>query len=227
MKEEHSINYKVIYSSRRTIGISIRPDATVIVRVPFRTSERTIKDIVDQKAAWIIKHTTKFLDNVNKRQLINYTNGEMHLFRGKNNNLVIKESLRQYCRFNDGFIEIGTNRPRNNETIKRILYSGYKKEAEKVFPVLVNQVSEITGLKPACLRTRTMKRRWGSCSSKGIITLNTDLIRLADEFIIYVITHELCHLKHHNHGTGFYALLASYIPEWKKIRKEIRSYIVA
>jgi predicted metal-dependent hydrolase len=79
--------------------------------------------------------------------------------------------------------------------------------------------------KPTGLVIRTMKRRWGSCSNKGVITLSTELIKLSDLYIEYVITHELCHLKHHNHGPQFYKLLSEVFPEWKTVRKELRKYI--
>jgi hypothetical protein len=70
-----------------------------------------------------------------------------------------------------------------------------------------------------------MKSRWGSCSKKGIITLSTELIKLPDIYIEYVIIHELCHLKHHNHGKEYYNLLSELFPAWKNVRKDLRGYI--
>ena len=79
--------------------------------------------------------------------------------------------------------------------------------------------------KPEALVMRTMKRRWGSCSNKGIITLSTELIKLPDLYIEYVVIHELCHLKHHNHSARYYKLLSDLFPEWKAVRTELRKYI--
>jgi predicted metal-dependent hydrolase len=70
-----------------------------------------------------------------------------------------------------------------------------------------------------------MKSRWGSCSSSGKIALSYDLIRLSKECREYVIIHELCHLRHHNHGKGFYDLLTELYPDWKKTRAEIKRYL--
>ena len=50
---------------------------------------------------------------------------------------------------------------------------------------------------------------WGSCSSKGNINLNMRLILLPEHLQDYVILHELCHLRHQNHGPQFHALLDS------------------
>jgi hypothetical protein len=79
--------------------------------------------------------------------------------------------------------------------------------------------------KPTGLVIRSMKRRWGSCSNRGKITLSTELIRLADIYTEYVIIHELCHLKQHNHGPKYYELLSELFPEWKRVRKEMRAFV--
>lgn len=48
---------------------------------------------------------------------------------------------------------------------------------------------------------------WGSCSSKGNINLNLNIVRLPKILQDYVLLHELCHLRHHDHGHGFHLLL--------------------
>jgi aspartate carbamoyltransferase catalytic subunit len=48
---------------------------------------------------------------------------------------------------------------------------------------------------------------WGSCSAKGNINLNLNVVRLPKVLQDYVLLHELCHLRHHDHGHGFHLLL--------------------
>ena len=60
-----------------------------------------------------------------------------------------------------------------------------------------------------------MPRRWGSWSRRGRISLNPDLIRAPIACIDYVITHELAHLIHPNHGAAFYELLETLMPDWR------------
>jgi predicted metal-dependent hydrolase len=81
------------------------------------------------------------------------------------------------------------------------------------------------GFKPTGFTVRTMKKRWGSCSSKGKIAISYDLIRLDEIYGDYVIAHELCHLKQHNHSQNYYKLLSEVYPGWKEIRGGLREYL--
>ncbi len=60
-----------------------------------------------------------------------------------------------------------------------------------------------------------MTRKWGSCSSKGTITLARDLSRRREAFQNFVIVHELLHMRIPNHGRLFKAAMSVHVPEWK------------
>lgn len=76
------------------------------------------------------------------------------------------------------------------------------------------------------LSIKRMKKRWRSLSDKGLMTLNSDLIRAPKECIDYVVTHELCYLKYHDHSTEFYKLLDSVVPNWEKIKHKLELSMV-
>ena len=222
------LEFRVTHSRRRTIGISVHPDSSVIVRVPYLTSQKTIAKIVKEKYDWAVKHRDNYRRLNNNNLSRSYSNGEIHLFRGNKSMLEIEKSNKSYVHFFDGTIRIGIDRTDNSVAVKKVMYTGYKNEALKHFPELMSKVlreHEPRCFTPKGLIVRTMKRRWGSCSNKGIITLSTELIKLSDIYIEYVILHELCHLKHHNHGPKFYELLSEVFPEWKPVRKELKKYI--
>jgi hypothetical protein len=222
------LEFRVIYSRRRTIGISVHTDSSVIVRVPYLTSMKTISRIVTEKYSWALKHRDYYrrLEGSNLKK--SYSSGESHLYKGISSVLRVEESSKPFVRFGDNMIMIGTDKANDSLTIRKLLYNAYKNEALIHFPEVLNKVlreHEEYGFRPRGLIVRTMKRRWGSCSSKGIITLSTELIKLSDIYIEYVILHELCHLRHHNHGPKFYELLSEVFPDWKPVRKELKQYI--
>ena len=116
--------------------------------------------------------------------------------------------------------------PNDKEIVARTINRWYRREAIKMltprFNELFNRLKYLD-LPDATLRFYKMKRRWGSCSSKSVITLNTELIKKDPVLIDYVIIHEICHLKIHAHNKEFYTLLASIVPDWKE-RRSVLNY---
>lgn len=69
---------------------------------------------------------------------------------------------------------------------------------------------------PRAIRVQAMRRKWGSCSSAGTVTLAVDLIDQGQRFQDYVIVHELLHLRYASHGRMFKALLSAHVPGWRE-----------
>ena len=70
---------------------------------------------------------------------------------------------------------------------------------------------------PRVIRIQAMRRKWGSCSSAGTITLAADLVEQEERFQDFVIVHELLHLRVPSHGRLFKALLSAYVPGWREL----------
>ena len=69
-----------------------------------------------------------------------------------------------------------------------------------------------------------MKSKWGVCNvTSNTITLNQELIKLEPICLEYVIYHELSHLKHPNHSKDFWSLVEKYVPNYKQIRKSMKT----
>ena len=73
------------------------------------------------------------------------------------------------------------------------------------------------------VQIRNMKNKWGSCSTKGVLTLNKELLKLPIKYAEYVIVHELLHLIVPNHGRTFKTLLYAYIPNWEELHKYLEN----
>ena len=70
--------------------------------------------------------------------------------------------------------------------------------------------------RPRLVRVQRMTRKWGSCSTSGIVTLAADLADQDSDFQNFVIAHELLHLRVPNHGKLFKALMTAHIPDWRR-----------
>ncbi|HZU88556.1 MAG TPA: M48 family metallopeptidase [Stellaceae bacterium] len=72
------------------------------------------------------------------------------------------------------------------------------------------------------VRVQRMTRKWGSCSTTGVITLAEDLIEQEPGFQDFVIAHELLHLRVPTHGRLFKALMTVHVPAWRQFDVERR-----
>lgn len=71
--------------------------------------------------------------------------------------------------------------------------------------------AERIGVQPKEVRIRRMRRKWGSCSSSGRLTLNVELFGQPARLRAEVVVHELLHLKYPNHGAMFRSLVRAYL----------------
>ncbi|MBO9369443.1 MAG: M48 family metallopeptidase [Chloroflexi bacterium] len=80
-----------------------------------------------------------------------------------------------------------------------------------LFKAEVQAWAQRIGVTPHEIHVRYMKRKWASCSSRGRLTFNIELLYQPSDFRRQVIVHELLHLKIPNHGPLFKALLRAYL----------------
>jgi hypothetical protein len=71
---------------------------------------------------------------------------------------------------------------------------------------------------------RNQKTRWGSCSAKNNISLNIKLSLLPDEFLDYVLLHELVHTQIKNHSKKFWESLNVLVGDAKKMDRGLNDY---
>jgi predicted metal-dependent hydrolase len=81
-------------------------------------------------------------------------------------------------------------------------------------------------VEPSGLYIQDMPKRWGSCTPKGKIILNPELIKAPRACIEYVIIHELCHLIHHDHTQKFFDLQTKEMPNWVKWKERLEKIMV-
>jgi hypothetical protein len=81
------------------------------------------------------------------------------------------------------------------------------------------------GVQSGRIQLREMYRKWGSCSSRGSITLNSALCNLPRELAEYVVLHELVHLRVFNHGKEFKALMSEYMPDWREREQTLDDFL--
>ena len=97
------------------------------------------------------------------------------------------------------------------------------RHAHKVLGAWLTELSSQVNLPFARISIRGQRTRWGSCSSRGSISLNYKLLFLPRPLVRYVLLHELCHGRQPNHSAAFWALLADMEPDYRRLRNELRA----
>ncbi len=218
----HTLLFEAIYSSRRTLGITVNGDGDVTVRAPQGVSLQQIDRFVTEHAGWIMKQRRRASERRKAQPLkLTYSDGETLYILGKPHQLQVVTGKAGKVQVNDGVIQVQVRANAGAGGVERALMRWYRLQAEALFNErLALQFARVQHWKvtPLPLAVRRMKTRWGSCTSKGKITLSLRLMQAPVELIDYVILHELCHLREMNHGRGFYKLLAEICPDWR-VRK--------
>ncbi len=91
---------------------------------------------------------------------------------------------------------------------------------------LVGRLAGELGVTVSRVQLRRMRRKWGSISTAGTLTLADDLLKLPGHLVEYVICHELLHLKIPHHNRLYYLLLDQHLPDWRKREQELGRWVV-
>lgn len=219
------ISFSVSYSARKTLGISINPAMEVVVKAPLEASIEKIKEKILKRATWIIKQQNFFLAFHPKLTERKYVSGETHLYLGRQYQLKVVEGKKNVVHYKGRFIEVETNNKLNTKTLLNNWYKAKAKEkfAEIAEPII--QKFKKYNVEPTGIYIQQMPTRWGSCTPKGRIILNPELIKAPKACIEYVITHELCHLVHHNHTSQFLELQYKEMPDWAKWKSKLEKLL--
>ena len=209
--EFEGIKVDVIYAPRlKHSYLRVNADSTLSVKTPVNSS-RFIQTFLEEKRDWIDKQLRKNEQNM----LLQVKLQDEVLLFGTLYSIDAPEvsSLRQKL------TKLSTS---EIEKITKAYDAFYKRSAEEYLSDRVKYFSNIMGLSYEKLKFRKMKSRWGSCSSKREITLNTQLMKIDKELIDYVIVHELSHLVHMNHSKAFHDFVESHLSGSKALRKKLK-----
>lgn len=98
-------------------------------------------------------------------------------------------------------------------------------QAKAYLPRRTAELAYMWGFEYKGVKIQSSRTRWGSCSASCSINLSLFLMTVPEHLIDYVILHELCHTKHHDHSPAFWAEMDRVTDGKAKIlRKELRKY---
>lgn len=221
---KENIEFSLFHVDRKTLEIAVHPDRTVVVKAPLGIDHEAIRTRVARRAGWIIRQRDFFRQFDPRTPARRYVGGETHLYLGRHHRLRIGSGNHDVVKLTRGYFEIEVKGDISPEKVKCLMDRWYKGKASGKFNESIDRYwfyFEKFSLERPRLQIKHMRKRWGSLSANGMLTLNTDLIRAPRECIDYVIIHELSHLRYADHGPAFYRFLDKVMPDWEKRKHKL------
>ena len=223
-----TIRYEVRFlTSRQTLGIEVHPDSRVLVRAPAGCPEDLVAERVQKRASWISRQLAEFERYRPRTPARQYVNGESHLYLGRQYRLKLLPGDATGVKLARGQLLVSLPGELDPERVKALLHRWYLDRARTVFgEVLDTSLLPFKGVEHPRLIVRAMQSRWGSLSRAGTMTLNVNLVRAPRLCIEYVVTHELCHIKHRDHDARFFKLIDQLMPDWEQRKRRLEAALL-
>lgn len=168
-----------------------------------------ITALLKDKDRWIknkIREQKRFQPVVPKQ----FVSGEAFSYLGRNYRLKVKRGPFSPVKLVQGrLVATLPEGPDNPQMVRNALVRWYRAQAQPKMIEKTARYAESIGVEPSAVGIKSYKARWGSCSSTGRIDYNWRIVMAPHAIVDYVVVHELCHLKHFNHGRDY----------WKQVRR--------
>lgn len=223
---DERIPYAIRFSLKRSgkVRIDVRHDGTVEVEAPDGTSPEEISRAVQKRARWIHEHVDSSRQRFAHVLPREYVSGEAIFYLGRRYSLKVRLSgtRERSVKLRGALLDVA--HPRTSRyAIRARVRAWYRIKARDYFATRLKMIAKELPWSQDVpqFRLKEMQTRWGSCGAGGTVTLNPFLVKAPRECVDYVLTHELCHLREHNHSPEFYRLLTRAMPEWERIKTRL------
>ena len=210
------IEWQVRVSRRiRRARLQIKPYGGLEVVIPPRFPRDQIAHFVAQHADWIRRHLA---EQDRRRNAIGLPEVIRLAFDGSRVAVTYQQpgAAMNYDLFAPPAAETLFVEGRNHGERIAVLRDWVRQRARERFPPLLETLSARCRLDFSRVTIRSQKTRWGSCSRRGTISLNDQLLFLPRDTVEYLMIHELCHTRHLNHSRRFWELVERHCPDYRR-----------
>ena len=196
-----------------------------MVTAPHRASMGKIHEALEKHGRWVRKKVAELREAPPPPPPPRWVEGELHRFLGRDYPLRLVEGGGKGVWLTDDDLLVLLPAPGGREAVRRLVEDWMLEEARALFrhrmEGLVRRTPSLGIREVPILGLRRMKSRWGSCSPRGRILMNTCAVKLPLGLVDYILMHELCHLKVPNHSPAFWAHLSDCMPDWPRRKRAL------
>jgi hypothetical protein len=207
------IPYTLKRSTRRR-SIGLRIDAKgLTVSMPHQTPERWLNEVLQDRAEWVVEK----LGGLQSLPEPQWHDGATVPYLGELLTLRVVSQAVPVHQCGAELVVYG-----NEARVEKLVALWYRQQATLLFAARIAHFAALLKVSPSSIKLSGAKTRWGSCTSRGVVRLNLQLIKLPPYLIDYVVVHELAHLREMNHSAAFWRVVQSACPDYEKRRAELK-----
>jgi predicted metal-dependent hydrolase len=208
---------QIIRSKRKTLALIVKPDGSLVVRAPLRTSEKAITEFINRNASWVHKKQSEALaaPPLLPKQ---YVPGEIFLYLGEAYPLEIVRGQRKRLILDESF-KLAESAQAN---ARLVFERWYRTQAKQILGERLCSYASQHGFEYKKMGITSARTRWGSCSASRSINFSWRLILAPLEAVDYVVVHELVHTVVHNHSKRFWRQVGVILPDYRERRNWLR-----
>ncbi len=208
-----TVELRVRESGRaRRARIWVGPRRPLEIVVPPRTSDRTIDRLIASHRGWIIEKDAWAREQAEGARRLGLDRPGVVWLGGQAVPIERREGGRSVARRRDGRVLVGGSEAGAAGAIER----WYRREARTRLGAHTERAARSLGVRAGRVSIRDPRTRWGSCSASGTISYSWRLVLCPPEVLDYVVVHELCHLRFHDHSSAFWGMLGGARPRWRE-----------
>ena len=212
--EEVAINLSAM--RRKSMRLQLTAAGDVDLRIPLGAARSEVLAFVRKHEHWLLQRRREFLQRQQKKQ-------QSVLIRGRE--LTIETSALDEFLITDQVVWVPQHwdAAQTEKSLDNWLRSNARVDYPRMIERWWPRFSQYAAQRPV-LRVKKMRTRWGSLSQRGYINLNLALMQLPESLLELVVVHELCHLRHFDHGAGFKQLMSDCLPDWRQREQQLLAF---
>lgn len=196
--------------------LRLRVDSTQIrLTAPVLCSKRKIQNFIDQAEEWLLKTWQQQTQNIQQQTLPT----ELKLFNLDQPLQIVYQTQKQSFIFDEVKNQLLISDRQPQQYLKAFVIT----YAKQHLPLYLEELSHEISLRFGKCAIRQPKTRWGSCSAKHDIMLNSGLVLFPEHVTRYVCVHELAHTRHFDHSPRFWAEVHKHDENFQQHRKILKT----
>jgi len=217
-----SLEYRLRRSDRRSVGISIERDGTVVVTAPHQAELVDIEKFISEKKIWIYQKLAQKKSLNREKPKREFVNGQGFLYLGKSYRLKIVDDVEVKSgssqkaaplRLWHGYFELAESKKAD---ARNHFISWYRKQIRMQLKERIPRYDKRIGVTVKSIRILDLGHRWASCGGNGNISFNWRSVMAPAWVFDYILVHELIHLIERTHTARFWRVVARVMPDYEE-----------